>query len=190
MKGSALRAFAAALLLPSTTSFPARADTTPDERVHTSERFAFTAQAPYTEVFPLFGALQEKAWAPGWIPDFVWPRPATDCAGMVFRIAQEGRVATWVATAFDQAAGRVQYVYVVPDVMVTLITLTVLDRGPTTDVQVQYDRTSLASRADDLVSGMATNDRHAGPEWAEQINAYLARAVRGPHPAGHTMPCQ
>jgi hypothetical protein len=180
MKGSALRAFVAALLLAGTTSFPARADAPPDERVHTSERFAFTAQARYAEVFPLFGALQEMAWAPGWNPDFVWPRPATDCAGMVFHIAQGGRVATWLATAFDRAAGRVQYVYVVPDVMVTLITLTVLDRGPTTDVRVQYDRTSLTSRADDLVSGMATNDRHAGPEWAEQINAYLARRAK-PH---------
>src|SRR5579863_1928955 len=100
MKGSALRAFVAALLLAGTTSFPARADAPPDERVHTSERFAFTAQARYAEVFPLFGALQEMAWAPGWNPDFVWPRPATDCAGMVFHIAQGGRVATWLATAF------------------------------------------------------------------------------------------
>lgn len=171
-----LRVFMAALL-PSLTSVPVHADTTPHERMHRSALFAFTAQARYAEVFPLFGALREKAWAPGWNPDFVWPRPAGDRAGMVFRVAQGGRVATWVATAFDQAAGRVQYVYVVPEVMVTLITLTVRDRGPTTDVEVQYDRTSLSPDADRLVSAMAANDRSAGPEWAEQINAYLAHAA-------------
>lgn len=170
------------LALLSTTGSRAHADTVVTQMpAHRSERFSFTANARYDEVFPLFGALKEKVWAVGWNPKFVWPSPAADCAGMVFSISHEGRDVTWVNTVFDSSTGRVQYAYVVPDVMVTLITVAVRDRGATTDVQVQYDRTSLSPDGDELVSDMASHDRRAGPEWADQINAYLGRGTE-PHP--------
>ena len=176
MSHFAFHAQLAALALLSTTSSSSLADTRVTHMpAHTSERFDFTANASYAQVFPLFGALEEKVWAPGWNPQFVWPLPAADCAGMVFRTSLEGRIASWVNTAFDPSTGRVQYVYVVPDVMTTLITLSVRDQGSTTSVKAQYERTSLSPHADELVSSMASGDRGAGPEWAAQINSYLAR---------------
>ena len=36
---------------------------------------------------PLFGANEERKWAPDWKPQFVYPNPARDQQGMVFQVA-------------------------------------------------------------------------------------------------------
>ena len=145
--------------------------------VHTHEQFEFIANAPLDVVWPLFGADGERAWAPGWNPMFIWPATATDKEGMVFRVAREDRDAVWVNTAFDRAANRIQYVYVISDIVVTVITLKLRQTGQATHVAVIYERTALAEAAGEVVSQMAAGDRAAGPQWGAQINAFLHRAA-------------
>lgn len=153
--------------------------TEPDARVHTRESFEFLANGAIDEVFPLFGAHGERAWAPGWDPRFVWPVPAVDRPGMVFHIAHGDRSAIWVNTSFDRDARRVQYVSLLPDTVATVVTLALAaeqltaERGATR-VSVLYERTALSQPADALVREMGERDRVAGPEWAAQINRYLA----------------
>ena len=149
----------------------------PDVRVHTREDFEFVANEAMEKIFPLFGAEMERVWADDWNPQFVWPATAEDREGMVFRIAHGERTATWVNTVFDREARRVQYVYVLPDIVATVITLRLTPQRDATQVTVRYERTSLSAEADALVRGMAEHDRMAGPEWAAQINRYLAAAT-------------
>ena len=148
-------------------------------RVHSEEKFVFTANAAIEEVGPLFGADRERVWAPGWVPQFVHPVPAADQEGMVFTVAHDHLRATWVNTVFDLSNGRVQYVYVLPEHLVTVITLRLQAEGKRTRVDVEYDRTSLVPEADPMVERMAEHDRASGPEWEKQINGYLAK-----HPTG------
>jgi hypothetical protein len=143
-------------------------------RAHTEERFSFTARAPVEQVFPLFGADKERVWAPGWNPRFIHPNPAADSQGMVFTVAHGHLASVWVNTAFDPKSGLVQYVYTIPQHLVTVITLNVMADGNQTHVDVAYDRTSLRADADGHVLDMAKQDRNAGPEWDKQINDYLA----------------
>jgi hypothetical protein len=144
---------------------------------HIHVEFNFTAQAPYERVFPLFGALEEKKWAKGWDPQFVYPMPARDQQGMVFHVERGGMSSTWTCTAFDQAAGHVQYVYVVDGAMVTLIDIRVAKSGGAeTHVGVVYERTALSAAANEHVAHLAKGDANSGPEWAEAINGYLRRA--------------
>ena len=147
--------------------------------VHTSEEFTFLANARLGALFPLFGADRERVWATGWEPRFVWPAPPFDRAGMVFQISHGEKIATWVNTVFDPVGGRVQYVYVVPEVVATVITLHLRARGTVTEVAVRYERTSLSAESDVTVKEMAEHDRVAGLEWARQINAFIAG--RGTH---------
>jgi hypothetical protein len=142
-------------------------------RAHTEEKFAFTAHGTMEEVAPLFGAEKERVWSPGWNPQFVHPLPAADAAGMVFTVAHDHLRAIWVNTEFDLTNGRVQYVYVIPDALVTVITLRLTPQGQQTHVEVEYDRTALNSEADEHVRRMAEQDRGSGPEWEKQINGYL-----------------
>lgn len=146
-----------------------------DTRLHTSEKFSFVANARMDRVAPLFGADRERVWAPDWNPQFVYPAPAKDEEGMVFMVAHGHTRATWVNTVLDLKDGRVQYVYVIPDALATVITLKLTPTGQKTNVEVQYDRTSLSPDADAHVLHMADGDRRSGPEWEQQVNEYLAK---------------
>jgi hypothetical protein len=143
--------------------------------IHTHERFTFVANAPLKDVFPLFGADRERAWAPEWNPNFLWPSPAIDQPGMVFQTKRGDRLVTWVNTLFDPAARRVQYVYVLPEIVATLITIELHPMDAATRVVVTYERTALSVESNVLVAEMALEDRAAGTEWRNQIDRCLSK---------------
>ncbi len=139
--------------------------------MRTDNSFEFTARAPLTVVFPLFGAWGERAWAGGWWqPRFLHPDPPRDEDGEVFTTGD----AIWVNTAFDLEAGRVQYVYVVPEIQAVRIDLSLQESAGETRVCVRYRRTALRATANDLVEQRGKGDASAGPEWADAVNAALA----------------
>jgi hypothetical protein len=142
---------------------------------HTHEAFSFVVAAPYAEVFPLFGAYEERKWAVGFEPKFLHPVPAHDQPGTVFTTVQEDMPRVWVNTAFDVATGHVQYVYWIADLMVALIDIHVTRSGINeTKVDVAYERTALRPETNERVVRMAQADANSGPRWAELINSYFA----------------
>jgi hypothetical protein len=140
---------------------------------HAEATFSFVAEAPLEKVAPLMGADRERAWAPGWDPQFVYPARADDRPGMVFTVAHGLGRAVWVNTQLDVRAGRMQYVYVIPDALVTVVTLRLTAQGSATRVEVEYDRTALSAEANAHVAHLSAMDRAAGPEWQAQINGHL-----------------
>ena len=145
--------------------------------LHTREQFSFIARAPLDVAWPLFGAEGERAWAPGWEPEFMWPREPIDQEGMVFKISHELGPAVWVNTAFDKAAKRIQYVYVIPEVVATVISLHLVPSGHSTRVDVTNERTALSEAACDQVRDMAQADKAVGEEWSRQIDRHLRRTL-------------
>jgi hypothetical protein len=143
---------------------------------HARTEFQFTVNAPLEQTAPLFGADKERAWAPDWKPQFVYPNPAQDQQGMVFQVAHGSYTSTWVNTAFDLAGGHIQYAYVLNDAMVTTIDIRLkrADAGKTL-VTVVYERTALIAQANEHVQHFAAGDAKADKEWEEQINGYLAK---------------
>ena len=146
---------------------------------HARSEFTFNVEAPMVEAFPLFGPEGERGWAgPHWDPQFVYPAPARDVEGAVFRVHhnQHGghHSATWVNTAFDAEAGHAAYVYVIDGKLATRIDvqLTPVDPG-NTRVRVMYERTALDSSVNPDVADMARKDAKMGPEWERDIAAYL-----------------
>jgi hypothetical protein len=94
---------------------------------------------------------------------------------MVFIIRQGEQEPVWANTAFDRMAGRIQYVYMIPQVVVTVITLMLIPDGRATHIEVNYERTALAVAANERVRNMAASDRCAGEEWSRQINGHLSQ---------------
>ncbi len=139
--------------------------------------FAFIARGAYNIVVPLFGAHAERVWAGDyWKPRFLYPDPVADVPGMVFATHQSDLHATWVNTAFDLEAGHIQYVYFVPETLVTMIDIQVSRQGAYhAAVYVTYTRTALRPEANDKVREMAEIDRNAGEEWQGAINGWLSR---------------
>jgi hypothetical protein len=144
-----------------------------DGVLHTHEQFEFVANAAIDIAWPLFGAHKERVWAPGWDPQFLWPAIANDRLGMVFKIVCADNSAVWVNTRLDGGEHRAQYVYVIPEVVVTLINLKLSPNGRATRIEVSYERTALTAPANATVKHMAAEDRNAAAEWSEQINSYL-----------------
>jgi hypothetical protein len=143
--------------------------------LHTREHFCLVANAPFEVAWPLFGADKERAWAPDWDPIFLWPDKAFDQEGMVFKVRHAEKTAVWVNTAFDLTERRIQYVYVIPDVVVTVVTLKLMPQSGLTAVDVVYERTALKCAANETVQEMAARDRLAGEEWSRQINQHLSQ---------------
>jgi hypothetical protein len=154
---------------------------------HTHEEFSFVVPAGYEQAFPLFGANEERKWAAGFDPHFIYPSPARDQEGMVFVTEQEGRTRAWTNTVFDSATGQVQYVYFVKDMMVTTIDIHIAEAGAQeTRVDVVYERTALSKEANECVSELAIADANGGPMWAKAINRYLANLRSNAEPMPST----
>lgn len=146
------------------------------ELAHTRVEFHFVADGSFEQVAPLFGANEERKWAADWNPQFVYPTPAHDEPGMVFRVAHGDHSSIWINTAFDLPAGHIQYSYVLNDAMATLIDIHLTrDAAQKTGVTVVYERTALIPEAYEHVQHFAKGDAKAQKEWGESINSYLAK---------------
>jgi hypothetical protein len=142
---------------------------------HRGSNFSFTVNAPLRIAAPLFGPEGERAWArDDWDPHFVFPAPARDVEGAVFTVQHGEHTAVWVNTVFDLERGRMQYVYVLADLVATTIEVRLhpID-AQHTKVDVTYTRTALKPEANEHVTSMSRHDAEQGPEWEHSINAYL-----------------
>jgi hypothetical protein len=140
---------------------------------HVRTDFSFRVDAPYAVVAPLFGAHEERRWAPDWAPRFIHPQPVADIEGAVFVVDNDPPM-VWINTIFDLAAGRVQYANFANGSLVTRIDIAIEGRAPaSTEVRVSYERTSLDPSADDQLPHLAAADRKKAEEWASEIRACL-----------------
>jgi hypothetical protein len=160
-------------------SLPAQESAAKESLAHTRTEFRFTANAPFEQTAPLFGANEERKWSPDWNPQFVYPTPVQDQQGMVFQVAHGQMTSTWVNTAFDLSAGHIQYAYVLNDAMVTTIDIHLTrESEQKTGVDVVYERTALMQEANEHVQHFAKGDAKAQQEWEQAINGYFAK-MRG-----------
>jgi hypothetical protein len=98
---------------------------------------------------------------------------------MVFQVAHGHYSSTWVNTAFDLAAGHIQYAYVLNDAMTTLIDIHLTrESAQKTGVAVVYERTALLPEANEHVQHFTKGDEKSGKEWSDAINGYFAK-LRG-----------
>ena len=148
------------------------------ELVHVTNTFHFDIAAPVARVAPLFGPEAERSWAgKHWNPEFLYPQPAKDTEGAVFRVQHGQHTSVWVNTLFDLPGGRMQYVAFIDDVVVSTVDVKLTSIDPThTTVQVTYTRTALQPAANDDVQALGNNDRDSGRDWQNSIEKCLGIA--------------
>jgi hypothetical protein len=161
-----------------TVSFAAEAQTpaVADRVAHVSNSFSFTVPASLRDAAPLFGPEGERSWAgTEWNLQFLFPVPGKDVEGAVFTVQHGDHCSVWVNTRFDLEAGRMQYVVVLPDLLVSTIDVALHAIDAThTRVDVTYIRTALRPHANEHVVAMGRHDREQGPDWERSIRTYLA----------------
>ncbi len=143
--------------------------------VHVDNSFRFLVHASLSAAVPLFGPEGERGWAGDeWDPQFLYPHRGKDQQGMVFTVQQGKQTSIWVATLFDLAGGRMQYVSVVPGIRISIVDVQLTARdASTTSAEVRYVRTALDVSANDEVQALGESDRQEGPHWQEAIESYL-----------------
>jgi hypothetical protein len=152
----------------------------PSAPLHASSSFHFLVHANLSCAAPLFGPNGERAWAgKHWDPQFLYPQPGKDVQGAVFTVRHSSLNSIWINTLFDLAAGKMQYVSLIPDVMITTVDvrLTPVDSS-TTRVDVTYTRTALDPSANDHVQQLAEGDRDSGPDWEKAIAPAVANCAK------------
>jgi hypothetical protein len=144
---------------------------------HATAHFSFPVAAPLAQAAPLFGPQGERAWSgDDWDPHFLFPAPPSDVEGAVFTIQHGEHQAVWVNTRFDLAGGRMQYVYVLPELLTCTIDVALHPAGASrTEVDITYTRTALSAQANEHVRALSQHDSEQGPEWEHAIAAYLEK---------------
>jgi hypothetical protein len=173
MKLLTLIVSAAAITTPALSQTPAAQ---PASLLHVSTSFDLVVHASYAKTAPLFGPEGERPWAgKHWNPEFLHPQPAADVEGAVFTVQHGPIKAVWVNTLFDIDARHFQYVYFLPDLMVTVIDVRFKPvASDSTAVNVVYTRTALTPEGNQHVAAMSDGDKAAGPEWQKAIKDYLS----------------
>jgi hypothetical protein len=150
----------------------------PAPLLHASTSFDLVVHLPYARATALFGPEGERAWAgKHWDPQFIHPQPAADIEGAVFTISHGPMKAVWVNTLFDKDAHHFQYVYFLPDLLVTVIDVRFTQASANvTGVHITYTRTAITPEGNEHVASMSEGDKLAGNDWQQAIDAYLAKS--------------
>ena len=134
---------------------------------------SFHLDAPPARVFPLFTALGERAWAPGWKPQLLSGETER---GSAFRTAHGGRQTTWIVTDYRPAEGRVSYARLAQDSNIGLVDVICTPAAGGTEVSVRYTLTGLNAQGEAFVREFL-DDGHYGrmiEEWQAATSAALA----------------
>jgi hypothetical protein len=140
---------------------------------------------PVEKVFPLFGPVREKDWAPGWDPEIIYPTGSEVAEGMVFRTRDKSGETFWVITHFDAAQHVIAYANVTPGYIVNRIHIHCRPVSANeTDCSVTYAYVALSEHANNFIDHMDDKAYAAKMQhWQEAINHRLTtgKTIELPH---------
>lgn len=133
---------------------------------------SFHLDAPPARVFPLFTALGERAWAPGWDPEML---SGEVDRGSVFRTRAHGHATVWVVTDYRADAQRVSYARLAEGASTGLVDVACDPDGGGTRVSVRYTLTPLSPAGAAAVDELLAPQRYAAfmQEWQQAVSAAL-----------------
>ena len=145
---------------------------TKPERI--SKTASFVVKGSIDQVFPLFGAFEERKWAEGWDPQLVYPSAEVMEEGTTFKTVGHGHDALWVVTKFDSGNHLVQYLVSTENRFWTITVKCSAVNKQKTEAEVTYTYTGLNTEGNELnrrsLHQMFQNNLQ---DWATAINQYL-----------------
>jgi hypothetical protein len=136
--------------------------------------------APAERVFPLLCPVREADWVPGWQYRLIYSRSGVAELGCVFTTPNaDSRDTVWVVTEYDPAALRIQFAWVWPEMVATLLEIQLRPAGSETEAHIRYTYTGLSE------AGNAEVQRYDRAwfaakmnGWEKAINHYLTTGKR------------
>lgn len=128
------------------------------------------------DVFPLFDAVEEKKWAPGWELNVVYPENEIFEENMVFTtdsFEEDETELLWIVSLFDNTQHKIKYT-VFGKERVWTITINCKESGDKTSASITYSFTGLTEK------GCEKNEcqlerifKHDLSDWQSMINSHL-----------------
>jgi hypothetical protein len=151
---------------------------------HVTRSGSFRLPASPHAVFPFFSPEGERAWAPGWEPEYLHPRHGSPVRGLVFRTAAGGEHTVWVLLRYDRGACEAEYVRVVPGSRIGTVEVRCQPApGHETDVSVTYRLTALTDEGNETLSRFSEETfARMLEEWRAALTRVLGTGQRGEDP--------
>jgi hypothetical protein len=130
-------------------------------------------------VFVFFSPEGERAWAPGWQPEYLHPRSGSPVPGLVFRTAAGGEHTVWLLLRYDRTTCEAEYVRVVPGSRIGTVEVRCRQAAEhATEVTITYRLTALAEAGNETLSRFSED---AFARMLEEWRAALTRVVGTTH---------
>jgi hypothetical protein len=133
------------------------------------------------DVFPLFGAVEEKKWAEGWNPEILYSGSGEMEQHMIFRtkpLFRDERDYLWIVSVYDPPSMHVEYTVSTDQRIWTITVVCRTFPGNFTEATVTYTYTGFT---DDGIrhnaESMALIFAHDLRDWEEAINHYLSKGL-------------
>jgi hypothetical protein len=136
----------------------------------------WVASAP-GPVFPLFGPIGEREWAPDGDPKMIFPADGLSPAkGSVFTTSDEDGEEIWLVTGCDAQNGFISHVAVRPGHVVTEIEVRVQKQGENKSiVELTHRSTALSAAGNHLLKALPENAARHAAHWEHAINGALKK---------------
>jgi hypothetical protein len=145
--------------------------------LHAECSFTVHLDAGPGQVFPLFGPIGEREWAPDWDPKMIFPAEGLSLAkGSVFTTSGADGEEIWLVTGCDAQNGFISYVAVRPGHVVTEIEVRVQKQGENKSIaEVTHRSTALSAAGNHLVKALPENAARHAAHWQHAINEALKK---------------
>jgi len=133
----------------------------------------FHLDAPCAQVFPLFTAQGEKAWAPGWNPEML---SGDTTRGSVFRTRHAGSETVWIVTDYQPDHYKVSYARIAQGSNMGLVDVACHGDSGGSSITVRYTLTGLNKKGDNFVREFLSDPHYTRfiEEWRTTITAALS----------------
>lgn len=144
------------------------------ERAFRSHSFDIALPAP--KAFGFFTPEGERSWAPGWDPQYVFPRGPDPEKGMVFTTGEGAGATLWLLSRYEPATGEAEYVRITPNVRMAIVRVRCVPLDASSSrVTVSYEFTGLSEAGNEYVRSMdEAAYRKFIESWGEAIRAAIA----------------
>ncbi len=146
-----------------------------------SHEYIQTNNAPPEKVFPLLCPVREVDWVPGWQYRLLYSQSGVAEAGCVFTtLNDDGTETTWIVTAYDPAAFRIEFAWVQPGMVAAQIGIVLTAKSNRqTSARIRYTYTGLSAAGNCEVEGYDQKwFEHKMLGWEEAINHYLRTGTK------------
>ncbi|QGY42111.1 hypothetical protein GM418_00105 [Maribellus comscasis] len=128
-------------------------------------------------IFPLFGAFEERKWAEGWNPELIYPETEKIEEGTTFRTSPtfDGESDyLWIVTKYSTEKKLVRYLVITDDRFWTITVQCFQIDENNTKAQITYSFTGL-NKNGNIQNKKALNNMFSKnlKDWENEINQYL-----------------